>query len=125
MILLAVVSSSAAAEWVKVSVSAAGNTYVDTATILKAGDKVKMWKLMDYKIVADPNSPYKSVKRQYEYDCKGKLRRLLFASSFSDRMGKGEILTTVDEPANWMPIVRGSVGEILWKVACGKRGKQV
>ena len=51
MILLAVASSSPAAEWVKVSENETAAIYVDPATIGKAGDLVKMWRLLDFKAV--------------------------------------------------------------------------
>ena len=63
VMLLAVVSSSASAAWVKVSISEAGTGYVDPATIRKTGDKVTMSEMTDYKIVPDTTFPYKSVKR--------------------------------------------------------------
>ena len=48
MMLLVVVSSSAAAEWVAVGVNESGTIYADSSTIAKAGDKVRMWHLVDF-----------------------------------------------------------------------------
>jgi len=45
IILLTVVSSSAMAEWVKVSEDKLVTAYADPTTIRKLGDKVKMWAL--------------------------------------------------------------------------------
>lgn len=47
MILLAVVSSSAVAEWVQFGGNETITIYVDPATIHKAGNMVKMWFLYD------------------------------------------------------------------------------
>ena len=125
-VLLAVVCGSATAAWVKVSVSEAGTGYVDPATIRRTGDKVTMSELTDYKIVPDTNFPYRSVKRQYEFQCKEKQMRALSMSAFSGPMGSGDIVNTASTPtADWTPVVAGSVGDILWKVACGERGRSV
>jgi hypothetical protein len=125
ILLATVASSNATAAWIPASVSEAGTTYIDTATIRRAGDKVQMWELMDYKIVPDKDHPYKSMRKQTEYDCKERQSRLLFASSHSERLGNGETVTTVAKASNWMALVPGSVGEMLWKVACGKRWKSL
>jgi len=124
VLLLAVVSSSASAEWVRVSVSDAGNTYVDPATILRAGDKATMSEMTDYKqIIADSEFPYRSVKRQYEFDCKRRQLRALSMASYSGHMAKGDEVVAATSPAGeWAPVGSGSVGEIMWKVACGGRG---
>jgi hypothetical protein len=74
LMLLAVVSSSAAAEWVEVSKSETVTVYADPATIRKAGDMVKMWTLSDYKT---PDDVHRSRVYQHEYDCKEWQIRLL------------------------------------------------
>ena len=51
MMLLAVVSSSAMAEWTVVNENKEFIQYADLATIRKLGNKVKMWGLNDYKNV--------------------------------------------------------------------------
>ena len=89
-ILLAIVSASASAAWVKVSVSGAGNTYVDTATIRRAGDIVTMSEMTDYKIEANPTFADQSVRRQYEFDCKAKRFRMLSTTGYAGPMGSGD-----------------------------------
>jgi hypothetical protein len=49
LILMLVVSSSAMAEWVWVGKSEGFTTYVDPTTVRKSGNKVKLWRLTDYK----------------------------------------------------------------------------
>jgi len=56
MMLMAFVSNNAVAKWIAASVSEPGTTCIDTATIPRAGDKVKMWAVMDYKIVVLRNN---------------------------------------------------------------------
>lgn len=126
MMLLAVVSGSAAAEWVKIgsSPSLGGyDHYVDPATIRKSGDIVKMWGMYDFKttrVVSDVR--YLSEKLQIEHDCKNERSQLLFFSMHAGNMGNGDpVYYTKSVPDNWTPISPGSVDETQWKFACGKR----
>jgi hypothetical protein len=48
-ILLALVSISAMAEWTKIDETANAIQYIDLSTVLRHGNKVKMWSLVDYK----------------------------------------------------------------------------
>src|SRR6476661_6904689 len=90
--LLLTSSTDAAAGWTKASESQAGTGYIDAASIVRSGDNATMWELTDYKVVPDPDNPYKSVKRQFEFDCKDKRIRLLSTSAYSGQMAKAEIV---------------------------------
>ena len=69
MMLLAVVSSSAMAKWVKVSEDKLVAAYADPTTIRKSGNKVKMWVLWDYFTAQEVVSkPYMSARIQNECD---------------------------------------------------------
>jgi hypothetical protein len=120
--LLAVVSSSAAAEWVLAGRNEITTAYFDPATISKTGDMVKMWNLFDLETarLLDTQS-YMSMKRQVEYDCKEARSRLLSFSGHSENMAGGEVVYTDSEPHDWEPVSPGSGNEALWKIACGKR----
>jgi len=120
MILLAVVSSSAMAEWVKVSEDKLVTAYADPTTIRKLGDKVKMWALWDYSTAQEGDSkPYMSVRIQNEYNCKKEIHRQIFATVFTDNMLKGNKIDT-QGGRDWEPITPRTFGEALWKFACGK-----
>jgi len=123
MVLLAVVSSSAMAEWVAVGTAVGSTHYANPNTIRKSGNKVKMWSLIDFNSVQEVSADTKflSQKTQQEYDCKEEQRRTLYFSWHSEKMGKGVIAHLDDEPdKNWSPIPPESANEILWKFACGK-----
>jgi hypothetical protein len=66
ILLLAVVSNSAVAEWVQVGGNETAITYADPATIRKAGNVVTMWRLLDYTKARgiEGIKPYASVKAQ-------------------------------------------------------------
>lgn len=117
-VLLAAFSTSVMAEWTEVD----DGTYVDLSTIRKSGDKVKMWDLLDYKVVQTVgNIRYLSHSEQDEYYCKEETRRVLALIAYSKNMGAGEVVHASgamhEEPR---PIPPGSMIEGIFKVACGK-----
>lgn len=108
-------------EWEKISESSDGATvYYAPDTIRKNGDRVKMWYLYDYKNAQDPFSePYLSKKAQFEDDCKEEQIRLLAFSVHSGNMGAGEVVYSNSDPLKWEPVWPSSIGETMWKFACG------
>ena len=126
-LLLAIVSSSAMAEWVKVGEAvwrdgSHYSVYVDPTTIRKSGNMVKMWLLYDYGTVQKHTGSsmlFASVKGQSEYDCKEEQSRILYQVLFSKNMGKGKRITMRD-PDKWGPIEPNTIGVETWKFACGK-----
>ena len=118
--LLAVVSSSAAAEWIQVDFDGNVTAYADLSSIRKEGDKVKMWNLIDYKTVRAGN-PYMSIRGQSEFDCRRERMRSLFLSFYSRNMGRGHVVDSDDDPARWRRVAPGSIDDSLWQIACGKR----
>ena len=125
-VLLAVVSSSAAAEWVKVGGhdDDPATVYVDRATMRRTGHMVKMWSLFDYKsarVPGEPLEPYLSMRGQSEYDCKNRRSRALAISFHPNNMARGELSYSNTDPDNWRPVSPGSIAETLWKLACHKR----
>ena len=120
--LLAVFSTGVMAEWTMVGGNDDQTTYADLSTIRKSGDKVKMWDLMDCKVVRTVSgSRFLSVVAQDEYDCKEETSRPLAFNWYSKNMGQGEVVYTSGtlhvEPR---PIAPGSIDNTLFKVACGK-----
>jgi hypothetical protein len=121
--ILAAASSGAAAEWVGVGGNDVSNTYVDPATIFRAGDRVKMWHLVDFNTVQvkATGKRYMSEKLQYEYDCKEERVRMLNFLSHSRNMGGGVMVEGDFHPQKWEQPRPGSIVEYLRKFACGKR----
>ncbi|MBK7673813.1 MAG: hypothetical protein IPJ27_03085 [Candidatus Accumulibacter sp.] len=117
MVLLAIVSSNVLAEWKEVGVDATSQvtTYADPSTIHKAGNRVQMWHLFDFKTTAEA---YRSLKVQSEYDCIQKQSRSLYTSSHKGNMGKGEVIGVEPDPGDWRPIPLGSPKEYLFYIAC-------
>ncbi len=121
MLLLAVVSSGAVAEWINVSTDESGSSiYADPATIQKVGNRVKMWVLFDYrKATLDAGDRIMSIRKHEEYDCKETQVRLLYISKHSGRFTEGKMVYLNDIPNNeWVPVAPGGILEDLWKYAC-------
>ena len=123
LLLLAVVSSGAAAEWVQVGANETITSYADPATIRKEGATVKMRDLCDFKTVqARPyGMPYLSQKMQREYDCTQQRARIIELLHYSENMGQGDITHSDSEPGKWEAVAAGTASKALWEFACGKR----
>ncbi|MEE9223111.1 MAG: surface-adhesin E family protein [Nitrosomonadaceae bacterium] len=126
IMLLVVVSSSAMADWVYVSehtdnsgFSPSYAVYADPDTIRKLGNKLKVWDLSDNKtaeIFLGKKSM--STSSQKEYNCEEEKMRLLHETAYSKNMGRGEVIKTVNNITEWMPLAPYSIGNDLLKYAC-------
>ena len=124
MTLLVLSSSPAYAEWVKVSDSdEAGKTvYVDPTTIRRNSNLVKMWQFYDYKTVQTVGGiGFLTAEEQWEFDCAEERSRVLALKEFSGNMGSGTVVYTNSEVGKWQPVAPSSIGQLLWKFACGKK----
>jgi hypothetical protein len=124
LLMLFFISTSVMAEWtaMKWNHEDGGLTlYVNYTTIRKEGDRVKMLSLVDFEIIEKDEVDLYSSRAQNEYDCKEREIRQLFYSLYSDSMGKGKMEHANSEHLNWMPIQPGSMEEVMWTVACGKK----
>lgn len=125
MILLAVVSSSAMAEWVKVYFNHTETFYVDFASIQKEGNTMKMKSLTDFKTAQKTRNgiAYLSIIEAGKYDCKEGKVQVSASTMHSKKMGGGRTVL-IDSSllyyADWVPLAHDSIDQILWKHACGK-----
>ena len=122
--LLAVFSTNVMAEWTKVSDTDNFTNYADFSTIRKSGNTVKMWDLIDFKVVQTLDGRhFLSMAGQDEFDCKAETTRQLAVITYSKNMRAGEVVSNSgamhEEPR---PISPGTTGETLFKVACGTSG---
>lgn len=132
LLLLAVASSNAMAEWVLLEVHADSTNsksdksfvlYADPASIRKKGDKVKLWVLYDFrKPVTMYNKTFMSIKTQWEIDCKEEESTILYSLYSSLDMGGGEIVFDADTSGKKAtPVVPDSLEESVFEYACGKK----
>lgn len=117
-------NASAMAEWTTVEWSHedGGLTlYVDYTTIRKEGNKVKMLSLADFEVIEKDEIDVFSSRTQDEFDCDEKKMRQLYYALYSGSMGSGKMEHANSEHLKWMSVNPGSMGEALWKIACGKK----
>ncbi|PXW84758.1 hypothetical protein C8R34_12451 [Nitrosomonas sp. Nm84] len=121
---LTLISTVTMAEWTKVdeSDSKGGYTaYADLDSILKAGNRAKMWALFDYRIVQKAAGvEFLSEKIRREYDCKEKQMRKLAFSLFRWNMESGDLIRSYSQPQKWEIVQPDSIDEAEWKVACNE-----
>jgi len=117
---------STQAEWVIVS----GNDekrlviYANPDSIRRNGELVKMWELWDYALDQTYSGhPYLSLKREAEYDCKGKRARKLSVTTFTSNMGKGTVGFHSNKEEAWSPVAPKTINEELWEYVCGKKSR--
>ena len=123
IMLLAALSGVAVADWKIVGTTESGtDIYVDHATITKSGNTVTLWMLEDRKKAETfAGKTFLSAKLQYEYDCKDNQRRVLQSSLYSGQKAGGNNVQTGTKTGSWRPISAGTVSEMMWKLACGKK----
>lgn len=63
---------------------------------------------------------YKSVEKEYVFDCKNKQQRILSTTIFRNNMGKGDPTLINGIFDNWQTISPGSIEEKLWESASGQ-----
>ena len=116
-------SGPAYAEWVKLSDGddAERTVYVNPATIRRNSNLVKMWQLYDYKTVQTVGGiRFLTAEEQWELDCAEERGRVLALKEFSGNMASGTMVYTNSQVGKWIPVMPGSIGHTVWKVACGK-----
>jgi surface-adhesin protein E len=121
--LLLLSSGPVYAEWVKVGETDDGMTvYYDPATIRRNRNLVTMWQFYDYKTVQTvAGIGFLTVKEQWEFDCAEERSRVLALTEFSGNMGSGTVVYSNSEVGKWQPVATRSMGQLLWKFACGKK----
>ena len=119
--------NSAAHKWIRVSETGPAYerfaTYADPATITRSGNTVRMSSVIDFARIPGTVSdrPRVSWKDEWEYDCQEKRHRPRHFTEYSGRMGTGDKMYSHTVPVFfWILVAPGSVGENLWKIACGK-----
>lgn len=123
LLALAFCSNAAYAAWTRVGASSeVEGVYADAESKRLADGMVRMKSLLDYKSPQTAQSlgakPYLTQIDQREYHCSDRKHRLLRFSLRSGHMGKGKVVKSGPPDGAWLPIVPGSIGEALWRIAC-------
>lgn len=125
-LLLAVVTSSATAEWVEFGTTTMRDGYatafINTDTIRRDGSMVKMWVLYNLKTPKQLEKiTYQSYMGQDEFDCQKERSRTLSILLYAGKMGRGDAIDTYSTPTDWEPIAPSSMAAQLWRYACSKK----
>ena len=124
IILLLVSSGPADAGWVWASANdLIGLTiYIDPDTIRRNGDLVTLWQLYDYKALQTvAGNSFLSSKAQRQFDCGKQRTKLLAFTHFTGNMGSGNRVVIDSDEDEWKSVAPGSVGQVLWRLACSKK----
>jgi len=124
IILLALASSNAMANWTKVDENSEFAAYGDRATIRTKGHIASMLSMYDFQTVqtllAD-SAKYDSTKQMSAYDCRDEKTKMLTSTLYSNRMGKGRVVRRYKLQVEWQGLKARTASEALWRLACGKK----
>jgi hypothetical protein len=114
--------AQASAEWEYVIESATDMYFADRSTIKKQGKYTLMWQLTNSVPSASPEE-VKSRKTLLIYDCATKTYGSKAHLYYSGYMGSGEVIDSEFlsvEEVEFIDLVPDSVGQDVFKIACGK-----
>jgi len=122
MMLLAVVSNSATAEWSAVRQNAFDRDYIDRDSIRRNGETAYMSNLVNFDRVEvlGNGQRYLSMQLRRKYDCKNRQSQIIQVSWYAENMGLGPMVAKDDHPYNWVLYESTVPTQLLWKIACGK-----
>jgi hypothetical protein len=118
--------NNAGSLWVKIGTSNDGTVtiYANPSTLYKNGNMVRIWWLIDLKEAQQVGNAksYLSMTLHYEFACEEAKSRTLALYSFSENMGRGEIVNKENfEFQDWDAVPPDSIYEIVRKFSCGRK----
>ena len=127
-VLFLIATGTAHAEWTQIGVSHkpgdAFTLYVDTATIQRNGNLVRIWDLQDFREPQTVDGQlYLSEKTQIEFDCEAKKARVLATIDCAGRMCNGKVVYSDADASEWTVVGANTLGELEWKAACSVKAE--
>ena len=127
-VLLLSATGVAQAEWTQIGISRkAGDAftlYVDTATIQRNGNLVRIWVSQDFREPQTVDGQlYLSEKTQIEFDCEAKKARVLATIDCAGRMCSGKVVYSDADTSEWTAVGANTLGELEWKAACAVKAE--
>ncbi len=125
--LLLIAASNATAAWLPISAGSDGTqtTYIAGEAETRSGHIVSASSLQDFsrpqRIDESPEPMhYKSVERQFDYDCANKRFRLTSFTFYAGNMGKGRVVLGDSHTgaSEWQAVRKGGLDEALFSHAC-------
>jgi hypothetical protein len=110
---------------IEINRSILGAIYWSPLTKRNVGNLVRMSVVLDFNTSQlDNGKTYMSEIITTEYNCETKQNRNFSLETYSEEMGKGEVIHSYTEIGKWKPVVSvpgvQTEGEFEWKIACGK-----
>lgn len=121
ILILALTSTHALAEWTMIQTNDNGNMYIDFETLQKSGDLVSISTLNDYYVLqqkGELSSQWKEL-----HDCKHKKFKALTINDYSGNMGNGKVVQTAnfnEVETAWSDLVLYSVGDLKANIICSR-----
>jgi hypothetical protein len=110
------------AEWILVDRNDKAKIYIDSESISRNGEVVRVWVLDDLKTAHTRGfNSFLSTRAQEEHDCAKARFRLVAIEQFAGNMGTGNSIYKKSGESNWAPIPRGTMAQSVWKFVCGKK----
>jgi len=117
---LIIFSSSAQAQWKYIYETDDLKFYYDPSSLVKKNSMIKVWSVIDYKILAK-NSSTRSELSQEAWDCDNQTSQLIMLKTYSGQMLSGEELySQVYSNAEIRPIIPSTYGMYLLRLICKK-----
>jgi len=120
LILFALLSESAMAEWVRVDSNDKVTVYADPSTSRKKLYIVRVSSLFDFKAehTSSDGKTYQSIMRETDFNCRENLQRMVSFSIHSGKMAKGKVLNNGSDPQDWQPVSKSGIAQSMKNFAC-------
>ena len=121
LLLFLLFSGTVYGEWTKTGFSNESTMFIDSLTIKKSGDLVRVTYLLNLPLSTtseDKKYSYKSSKTVEEFDCKKNLSRTLSFEWYSDPMGQGKKVYQHVHNFPFEKMTEGSLVEGVMKKVC-------
>jgi hypothetical protein len=116
---LLMLAGSAWADWGKYASSGGEEFFFDPSTVRKIGDFSKVWTITN--LSRRNKDGASSFRLRKEFDCPNERFRILYHSTHTEKLARGETLEYSDEPdSHWSEIPPRSSVRILHAIACAK-----
>ncbi len=126
LMMLMLAPSIATAGWQEIGKSQQFFAYVDTDTISKSGNILRMTTMLDMIDMSeiDGGKKYRSIISSEDFDCKDKQIKTISSKYFSDNKGVG-IEVHNSASINWLKVSAQSIDFLSWRIACGLMTKKI
>ena len=122
LLLLAAVSTCAAADWVRLWENDVLGGYVEAESVRKKGNNVMSRNMFDFRNPSEYNgNEYRSSLLLYEFGCAKERARSLESIFYAEGKAEGAIVDSWSVPGAWHPVLPSTPLEAFMNYACEKK----